>query len=185
MEVLKVPVLRARSLLLAVAWLCWPQAAFAQSLEFAVKTTFLYKFAGFVEWPESAFAASDSPFVLCVAGGDPVGKLIDRAAAGQAYGTHEMEVRHIAHASAVVACHVLYVAGLPGDAEEAYLQAARGKPILTVTDSAASRRAQGVVNFVVRDNRVRFEIDLELAAAQHLVVSSKLASLALPSRRPP
>jgi hypothetical protein len=180
-----VPLARATSLLLALAWLCWAQAALAQSLEFAVKATFLHKFAGFVEWPESAFASSDSPFALCVAGGDPVSRLIDQAAAGQSYGAHPSEVRHIAQPSAVAACHALYVAGMPADAIEAYLRAARGRPVLTVTDDAASRRAQGMVNFVVRDNRVRFEIDLDLAAMHRLVVSSKLASLALPPRSPP
>jgi hypothetical protein len=91
----------------------------------------------------------------------------------------------VTHPSAVAACHVLYVAGLPVDAIEAYLQAAKGKAILTVTDNATNRRAQGIVNFVIRDNRVRFEIDLELAASHRLTVSSKLASLALPSRSPP
>jgi hypothetical protein len=178
-------VARARSLLLVLAWLGWSQAALAQSLEFAVKATFLHKFAGFVEWPESAFAGSDSPFLLCVAGADPVSKLIDQAAAGQAYGTHAIEVRHVTQPSAVAACHVLYVAGMPADAIEAYLQAAKGKAVLTVTDNATTRRAQGIVNFVIRDNRVRFEIDLELAAMHQLTVSSKLASLALPTRSPP
>jgi hypothetical protein len=180
-----VPLARATSLLLALAWLCWAQAALAQSLEFAVKATFLHKFAGFVAWPESAFASSGSPFVLCVAGADPVSELIDEAAAGQSYRTHPIEVRHIGQPSAVAACHALYVAGMSPDAIEAYLRAARGKAILTVTDNAASRAAKGMVNFVVRDNRVRFEIDLDLAAINRLTVSSKLASLALPPRSPP
>jgi len=175
----------ARSVLLALAWLatagCASEAR-AQAQEHAVKATFLYKFAGFVEWPESAFATSSSPLVLCIVGSDPVAKVIDHAAAGQAYGAHPMEVRHIAQHAAVAGCHMLYVAGLSTDATEGWLQAARGKPILTVTDGAANRRSQGMINFVVRDNRVRFEIDLDVALSQRIVVSSKLASLAVPSR---
>ena len=185
MEVLAVA---GRSLLLAVASLAaawWAPHAPAQPLEFAVKATFLHKFAGFVEWPEAAFESGRSPFLLCIAGGDPVSRLIEQAAVGQAYGTHPIEVRHIAQPSAVGGCHMLYVAGLPADAIDAYLQSARGKPILTVTDSAGSRRTQGIINFVLRDNRVRFEIDLDVAAAQRVVVSSKLASLAVPSRSLP
>lgn len=175
----------ARSLWLGLAWLaamCCAGGVRGQGLEHAVKATFLYKFAGFVEWPESAFESSGSPFVLCIAGNDAVAKLIDQAAAGQAYGTHPIEVRHVAHPTAIATCHMLYVAGLSGDATEAYLQAAKGKPILTVTDGAAARRTQGMINFVLRDNRVRFEIDLDLAASHRIVVSSKLASLAIPGR---
>ena len=176
---------RARSLLIALAWLasaCCADTARSQALEFAVKATFLHKFVGFVEWPESAFETSASPFILCVAGNDPVGKLIGQAAAGQAYAMHPNEVRHIAQPSAVAGCHMLYVAGLPADTVDAYLQAAKGKPVLTVTDGAASRRTQGMINFVVRDNRVRFEIDLDIASTHRIVVSSKLASLAVTPR---
>jgi uncharacterized protein DUF4154 len=178
----------ARSLLFALAWLVaagCADTARSQALEVAVKATFLHKFVAFIEWPESVFEASGSPFVLCVAGNDPVGKLVGQAAAGQAYATHPIEVRPVAQPSAVAACHMLYVAGLPAETIEAYLQAARAKPILTVTDSAASRRTQGMINFVVRDNRVRFEIDLDLAASHRVVVSSKLASLAVTSRGVP
>ena len=178
----------SRTLMLALAWLgaaCCTHAAHAQALEFAVKATFLHKFAGFVEWPEAAFESTRSPLTLCIAGSDPVSKLIDQAAEGQAYGTHPFEVRHIAQPSAVGTCHMLYVAGLPADTIDAYLQAARGKPILTVTDGGTTRRTQGVINFVLRENRVRFEIDLDLAATQRIAVSSKLSSLAVASRGAP
>jgi hypothetical protein len=150
----------------------------APSLEAAVKATYLHKIAAFVEWPASAFAAPDGPLELCVAGNDPVGRLADEAVAGRMYATHPIAVRHVAHPAQTAACHMLYVAGLRDDAVAAYLDSVRDKPVLTVTDGAASRRARGVINFVVRDNRVRFEIDLDLATLQHLAVSSKLVGVA-------
>ena len=39
-----------------------------QSLELAIKATFLYKFAPFVEWPDTAFASPSSPLWLCMIG---------------------------------------------------------------------------------------------------------------------
>jgi hypothetical protein len=50
--------------------------------------------------------------------------------------------------------------------------------VLTITDGAVERSVKGAVNFLIRDNRVRFEIDLDLAAAHHLLVSSKLVGVA-------
>jgi hypothetical protein len=50
--------------------------------------------------------------------------------------------------------------------------------VLTVTDAEEEPRATGIVNFLVVDNRVRFEIDQRAAAENHLVISSKLLSLA-------
>ena len=53
--------------------------------------------------------------------------------------------------------------------------AMRGKPILTVTDEASSADIKGIINFVIRDNRVRFEIDEAAAVADGLVISLEAA----------
>jgi hypothetical protein len=41
-----------------------------------VKAAFVYNFAKFVEWPESAFSSKESPLVLCVIGKDNVGSAL-------------------------------------------------------------------------------------------------------------
>ena len=46
-----------------VAMLASPASA-QQASEAAVKAAFLYKFPGYIEWPEAAFAGPDSPFVI-------------------------------------------------------------------------------------------------------------------------
>ena len=44
----------------------------AVTLEYKVKAGYLFNFGKFVEWPVSAFAAADSPFVIAImdGGGD-------------------------------------------------------------------------------------------------------------------
>ena len=36
------------------------------NLEYEVKAAFLYNFAKFVEWPDTAFAGPDAPIVFCI-----------------------------------------------------------------------------------------------------------------------
>jgi hypothetical protein len=168
--------LRAARLLWLVAWLV-PAPVLAQdSLEYAVKATYLYKFAPFVEWPERAFDTPASPYVVCVAGDDPFGPILDRATAGQSFGERPVMVRRTAISAPDAGCHTLYTAS-----PEA-LAAVRGRPVLTVTD-AARGDAKGIVNFVLQNNRVRFEIDLRQAADNGLPISSKLLTLATQVRR--
>lgn len=155
-----------------------PARAQTPVLEHAVKATYLHKIAAFVDWPAASFEAPDSPLVLCIAGNDPVGKLADEAVSGRMYAMRRIAVRRITQPAAAADCHMLYVAGLRDDAIAAYLESVREKPVLTITDGATDRRTRGAVNFVVRDNRVRFEVDLDLASAHHLVVSSKLVAVA-------
>jgi hypothetical protein len=170
----------ARRLLAVVASLCVACVATLSraqqpGVEYAVKATYLYKFAPFVEWPVGVFATPTDPFVICIAGDDAVSVLVDEAARGQRVGAHPIEVVHLP-AGGAVACHVLYVAQR-GAAGAADLRAVRGKPVLTVTDGAGD--GHGIINFVLQDNRVRFEIDQNAAAENDLVISSKLLNLAV------
>lgn len=169
-----------------VVWAAGPGPARAQSprLEYAVKATFLYKLAAFVEWPPASFADQAAPFRLCVAGADPFGAQLDKATAGQRIANHPIVVRRIARPDQAGGCHVLYLADADGQAVARALQGLKGRPVLTVTDEAFDDDARGIIHFVVRDSRVRFEIDTQTASRAGLTLSSKLTSLAVaPSTR--
>lgn len=161
---------------LMVAARAW--AAEADSLEYAVKATYLYKFAGYVEWPPKSFAAPDSPINLCIAGDDPFGAAIDTAVQGQRVGGRPVSVRRLKTVGRDTGCQILFIAG--SDPQRAQMiNAVRGTGVLTVTEGADAGSATGIINFVIRDNRVRFDIDQEAAARNGLSISSKLLSLAL------
>jgi hypothetical protein len=153
-----------------------PAHAQGSSMEYAVKAAYLYKFAPFVEWPPTAFASAASPFQLCVLGQDPFGAKLDQAVSGQRVGGRPVAVRRIERVDAGSGCHVLYLGASRKQTAEEALRAVRGLPILTVTDG--EREVGAIIRFVVKDNRVRFEIDTAAAAANHVTISSKLLALA-------
>jgi hypothetical protein len=168
-------------LVLACGLALLTRPALAQSLEFGVKATYLYKFAPFVEWPAAAFTGPSSPFQICVAIADPFGDLLDRAVAGQRIGERPIVVRRI-DTIRPGACHVLYIGGADASTSAGLLEAVRGTPVLTVTDGMRDAHAKGIVNFVIDANRVRFEIDAAQAVENRLSISSKLLSLAVAVR---
>ncbi|MDO8802223.1 YfiR family protein [Phenylobacterium sp.] len=155
-------------------------AGAAGSLEAPVKATYLYKLVPFVEWPAGAFASPTQPVVLCLLGGDPFGAVLDQAVRGQKIGARAIVVHRLAKAEKATGCHVLYLSAPRALGAAEALQSAHGAPVLTVTDQAAG--AGAVVNFVLRENRVRFTIDSRAAAENGLTISSKLLSLALDAR---
>jgi hypothetical protein len=157
-----------------------PGAAWAQSLEYAVKATYLCKFAPFVEWPAGSAAL---PLELCVAGDDPFGPLLEQAAGGQQIGGRPLAVRRVDAVRSAEGCGILYLAGSSEQSVAQALDAVRGAPVLSVTDGAKSADAKGIVHFVVLENRVRFEIDVQAASASGLKISSKLLDLAVNARR--
>jgi hypothetical protein len=159
-----------------------PALAQGTSLEAAVKATFLYKFEGYVAWPNGTFASQGSPLVLCVVGDDPFGPVLDQAVTHVSAGERTVAVRRLPAASGNSGCQIMFVAGSTGQTVAEALQAVRGAPVLTVTDQARDAGDSGIVNFVVQDNRVRFEIDGGAASRNGLNISSELLKLGLAAK---
>ena len=160
-------------------------AAVLPSLEYAVKATFLYKFAPFVEWPDGSFGSASSPLVICVVGNDPVGGMIDQVALGQRIGERAIEVRHLQSVGRQSGCHILYIAQPDAPSAMQAANAVRGTPVLTVSDMARGAGAPCIVRFVVQNNKVTFDIDNAAAAESQLAISSRLLSLARSVRPKP
>jgi hypothetical protein len=147
------------------------------SVEYAVKATYLYKFAPFVEWPASAFPSPSSPFYLCVLGSDPFGPTLDAAVSGQRVDAHPVQVVRLQKVEAASRCHVLYLGASRAQSAAEALAAVRGKPVLTVGEQAGAAPG-AVIRFVLKQNRVRFDIDTGAAAANGMAISSRLLALA-------
>lgn len=143
----------------------------AEPLEYSVKAAYLAKFPFYVDWPPPAFASPTSPIVLCVVGEDPFGSLLDEAVNGQQSQGRPLVVRRIKTLSRDSGCHVAYVGS-----DSVRVDLLKGSSVLVVTDTQGGN---GVINFVLRDNRVRFTVDDDTASQHGLGISSKLLSVAL------
>jgi YfiR/HmsC-like len=168
----------------AIALLLLTHGASAASLEYAVKAAYLYKFVPFIGWPETSVAAANNPINICIFGKDPFGQIMDREAAGQRIGGRPIVIRHIPVVSTNSGCQVAYVGGSADQSVSQAMEILRAQPVLTVSDAAANPAERGIINLVVDDNRVRFEIDERAAEQSHLSISSKLLDLALQRQKP-
>ena len=146
------------------SWRWCPAAALAQTraLEHAVKASYLFKFAPFVEWPDRAF---DSPSRRrwCCAWWEPTPstELVDdaaRTASRVRGGALSVRARPAERGARREVPHA--VRGPGRERRRARSTGARGTPVLTITDVAAESRAERHRQLRRRDNRVRFEIDL-------------------------
>jgi len=158
----------AGSALLAVC----ATAAMAEPLEYAVKAAYLTKFGIYVDWPGLAPGA---PLNLCIAGTDPFGKALASAAESEQPGSRFIVVRRLPTITVESNCQIAFFSNNDSTAPQ-IIDSLRGSPVLTVSDSGGKG---AIINFVLKDNRVRFEIDDAAAAQNNLVLSSKLLGLAV------
>lgn len=176
-----------RSAPLVLLALCFAGAASAQpprpeaaAREVQVKAAYLYKFAGFVDWPASAFARPDSPLVIGVAGNDELAGQLEQVVVNRSVGGHPLAVRRLRPGDAPAGLHVLYVGSVgsePGAWSE-LLANARGLPLLTVGDAAADL-PNNMIRFLMVDRHLRFEVALGPVAPSGLRISARLLAAAV------
>jgi hypothetical protein len=147
-----------------------------RSPEYLIKAAYLYNFAMFVEWPADAFASSESPIVIGVVGSDPFGWALDRTVQDKRIGKRRIVVERLTPTQDPRHAHIVFV----GDADNARLNdlndRLKGASTLVVTDDQAGQRS--AIAFVVTDNKVGFEVNLEPARRARVTISSKLLTLA-------
>jgi YfiR/HmsC-like len=165
-------------LVLAAALFAIVADAPAQShTEYQVKAAFLYNFARFVEWPAEAFATPDAPVQICVMGKNPFGSDLAQIVQGKSVSGHPVTVRSLRRSQEVRGCHIVFATlSTPARSKTAFIaNAPRG--ILIVGEDPSVEGT--MINFVLENDRVRFEVNNRAAAAAGLKISSKLLSLAI------
>lgn len=159
-----------------------PRAQGAQirsPLEYQVRAAYLFKFLPFVEWPDPQ--AGDEPFAVCIVGDSPFGTELEQLAAQQRVNGHAPVVRRLRRVSRSSGCRMLYMGEAAEQSASEILRSVRGTPCLTISEDDTDD--DSVIQFQVRDNRVRFSVNLDAASRNGLTLSSKLLGLALSVRK--
>jgi hypothetical protein len=178
-----------------LTWLCllgsalWPaHVAHAQeevsSLERRVKAAFMFKFASYVEWPEAVLPQPGTPLSVAVVGDDELANELTQIAAGRAVDGRSIAVKKTRDIAAIADAHMLYVARAETARIPQIAKIARGRPLLIVTDSPGALSQGSIINFMLVQQRVKFEISLEEAERHSLKLSSRLLSVAHNVQRP-
>lgn len=175
---LPVPLRRSCCLLLLQFVLLACAHAQGTLLERQVKAAYLYKFAGFVEWPEGSFARPDSPLVIGVMAADALAEQLEQVVAGHAVNGHPLLVKKLRKGEALVNVHMLFLGALDKAALQEVMATSRDQPLLTVSDSQEVYAMGCIINFVVADERLRFEVALKPAAGARLRISARMLSAA-------
>jgi hypothetical protein len=171
----------AATMLAGLAGAAAPARAVAldqQAPEYEVKAAFLYNFVNFVTWPAAAVSKPSDALTLCVFGSDPFGSLLDRTIEGAVVGDRPLTVLRIREEDSVGRCDAVFVPAAASDRSADVLRAAADKPILTVGESPDFLAKGGMINFVLDNERVRFDIDVGAASASGLAISSRLLRVA-------
>jgi len=162
---------------LAFAGGCLP-AATPVADEYPVKAAFLFNFAKFVEWPAFAFKGPEDPIAICVLGQNPFGTALEDVVRDKTVANRAFVVRSVLNAQQATTCQIVFVSASERKRFRLLLDELKGRSILTVGEADDFTASGGIINFKLKDARVRIEIDPNAADRAGLHISSKLLSLA-------
>jgi len=159
-------------------FLTFTRAQSAAVGEYQVKAVFLFNFGKFVEWPPGSFASASAPLRICVLGQDPFGEQLRDIVSEKMVNGRKLVVEQMANSIASRTCHILFIASSKKNQTGQILEMLRGSTALTVGDSDGFVQRGGMINFVLVNNRVQFEVNRWAIEAAGLKISSKLLSVA-------
>ena len=172
---------------LTCALMCTPAAAqssagqrTAVSTETRVKAAYLFKLRNYVEPAQGSAQApplGGSDYVIGIVGADEVAEELAKIAGASAAVGAPTRVRKLRAGDPLDGVSALFV----GEADwpnRALVERAQARRILIVADDEGALQQGAVINFLLQDERVRFEVSIESANRAGLKLDSRLLALA-------
>jgi hypothetical protein len=144
--------------------------------EDSVKAAYLYRFTQYIEWPDAV--PSDLPFTIAVLDAPDVAAELRRILPGHRIKNSMAQVREIARVQDLGSAQMLYIGSAQIDRVRATIAGLQARPVLIVTDAERGLAAGSVLNFVMVEHRVRFEVSLSAADRSRLRISAELLGVA-------
>jgi hypothetical protein len=155
--------------------------------EYQVKAAFLYNFVKFVDWPAKSVADSNEPMTIGIIGDDPFGKAFEplknklvkdkKIVLKRFKGLNELK-QSGKQIEAIKICHLLFVCRSEKELFREIINLVKDRPVLTIADTEGFLESGGIINFLMEEKKIRFEINRTAAKQAKLRISSKLLRLA-------
>jgi hypothetical protein len=161
------------------AWLAFvlPSPAEDRPSEDEVKSTYLFKFGEFVEYPQGR--PNSKTFDICVVGNDPVAQDLEKTTSSERVGDTPVRALRFDHAGDARDCAVVYMGGSEGGRLDKDLAALEGSNALTVSDQPQFLEHGGMIQFLRENDHVRFAVNLDPVGRAHFQLSSELLKVAV------
>jgi len=150
--------------------------AFAQDAKY--KALFIYNFTKQIEWPASE---KTGDFVICVVNHNELFTQLSTTVAGKKVGNQDIVVKKLKSIDEVTKCHILFLSSSTSSASNmtSVLEKLGSSSSLILTERQGALKNGSCINFLIRDEKLKFEINNDAIASRKLQVSSSLSNLAV------
>lgn len=149
----------------------------AQQTDYKYHSIFIYNFTKYLQWPA---ANSSGDFVIGVVGNSPIVSELEKMAESKTVGNRRIVVKRFASAEEIASCQMLFVPHNQNRYLAEITAKARKNSILVITESPGLAHKGSNINFVIKENKWRFELNKKATDEANIKVSQELLSLSIP-----
>ncbi len=151
-----------------------PTLSFGQVEKY--KSVFTLNFIRYIGWTE---ATKQGDFVIGVIKNKRVAEWLTNQSAGKKFGYQNVVIKEFKSVDELIDCQVVFVGAAANYSRYAEtIKGKVGKSTLIITETEGAINHGSIINFVIRDNNLKFEISNANATAAGLSISSKLENMA-------
>jgi hypothetical protein len=143
-----------------------------------IKAAFLLNFARFAQWSANSISEAPTLLIFCFDGAEDVRTAFQSVAGEKDIEGRKITIRKISLPVDARTCDVVFASDSKRDREIKLLKTAQDAGALTVGDGPEFLSCAGMIQLVVDDNRMRFDINMTAVTRANIKLSSKLLALA-------
>lgn len=140
------------------------------------KTTYIYNFTKYVQWPEPDTSAT---FNIVILGDSNIHNSLQELSEISEVADKKINLKRIQSIEEIEGCHILFISGSVDSLLSQVIEKAREKNILTVGDTEGYARRGIALNLVIVEEKLRFEMNIQALDRAGLRASSQLKRLAI------
>lgn len=140
-----------------------------------VKAAYIYNFAKLIDWPSSNKKGN---FIIGVYGQTNVYQELINKYSAKRIGTQDIEIKKLSETPDVGDVHVLFIAKNNTKDLKSILNFIEFEPVLVITEEDNTLLRGSIINFLIINNSLKFELNISEAQNRQLIVGSRLKDLA-------
>lgn len=144
--------------------------------EYIAKAAFIYNFTKFIEWPESQ---KEGDFQIAILKDCPIKEPLEQIAANKRVNDRKINVLVLKTDELPATCHILFLPNtISTERLNEVLKFYSGKQTLIISEKKGMLTKGTGINFLIENQKIRFEINRKAMEKAQLSVSSQLLKLA-------
>ncbi len=151
--------------------------AYARDLsgpEYQIKAAFIYNFAKFVEWPQTVFENESDSIIICIAPNNEPDSDVFFSLNNKTVGGKKIKVRICDDIKDIGDCQILFLDSTDPRFIQEVLRTVKDRSVLTVGHIRGFTQEGPVINFFIKEGKLRFEVNLDAAKRSGIKLGSQI-----------